>query len=67
LVGIDLDQARFNELYKNMKARFKTSGSQAQMRQAAEFNMVPLFEYLRELHKQIVNNHPCDVFMCIIQ
>ena len=30
-----------------MKARFKTSGSQAQMRQAAEFKMVPLFEYLK--------------------
>ena len=45
--GIDLDQAHFSELYKNMKARFKTSGSQAQMRQAAEFKMVPLFEYLK--------------------
>ena len=30
-----------------MKARFKTSGSQAQERQAAEFKMVPLFEYLK--------------------
>ena len=45
--GIDLEQAHFNELYNNMKARFKTSGSQAQMRQAAEFKMVPLFEYLK--------------------
>jgi len=30
-----------------MKARFKISGSQAQMRQAAEFKMVPLDEYLK--------------------
>ena len=30
-----------------MKARFKFSGSQDQMRQAAEFKMVPLFEYLK--------------------
>jgi hypothetical protein len=43
--GIDLDQAHFSELYNNMKARFKTSGSKAEMRQAAEFKMVPLFEY----------------------
>ena len=45
--GIDLDQAHFSELYNNMKARFKTSGSKAEMRQAAEFKMVPLFEYLK--------------------
>ena len=37
-----------------MKARFKTSGRQAQMRQAAEFKMVPLVEYL-ELNKTITH------------
>ena len=45
--GIDMEQEHFSKLYSNMKARFKTSGSQAQMRQAAEFKMVPLFEYLK--------------------
>ena len=52
--GIDLDQAHFNELYYNMKARFKTSGRQAQMKQAAEFKMVPLDEY-RKLNKTITH------------
>ena len=42
-----MDHGHFRELYNNMKVRFKTSGSQAQMRQAAEFKMVPLFEYLK--------------------
>ena len=52
--GIDLEQAHFNELYNNMKARFKTSGRQAQMKQAAEFKMVPLDEY-RKLNKTITH------------
>ena len=37
-----------------MKARFKTSGRQAQMKQAAEFKMVPLDEY-RKLNKTITH------------
>jgi hypothetical protein len=37
-----------------MKARFKTSGRQAQMRQAAEFKMVPLDEY-RKLNETITH------------
>ena len=37
-----------------MKARFKTSGRQAQMKQAAEFKMVPLDEY-RKLNETITH------------
>jgi hypothetical protein len=37
-----------------MKARFKTSGRQAQMKQVAEFKMVPLDEY-RKVNKTITH------------
>jgi hypothetical protein len=37
-----------------MKARFKTSGRQDQMKQAAEFKMVPLDEY-RKLNETIIH------------
>ena len=49
-----MDHVHFRELYNNMKVRFKISGSQAQMRQAAEFKMVPLDEY-RKLNETITH------------
>ncbi|CAC5403602.1 unnamed protein product [Mytilus coruscus] len=47
--GIEIDQAQYNQIFHEMKSRFKSGpgGTKAQLKQAAEFKMLPLFEYLK--------------------